>query len=89
MIIYDVKSVNDALAYLTDCTLATVADMAPKKRKGKNAYQRQINIAQKCCDLMERFDVSPEGTRAEDIIRFKTVKEWAKQYETNQADANS
>lgn len=39
------KSDLDALLYLLDCTLATVARMAPMKSKSKHEYNRQIAIA--------------------------------------------
>ena len=35
------------LAYIGDCTLATVAYMALLKRRSKHEYERQIGIAQK------------------------------------------
>ncbi len=36
----------DALAYLTECTLATVSDLVSRARPPKGELQRQISIAQ-------------------------------------------
>lgn len=73
----EVRTTGEALAYLTDCTLATVEYMACLKSKSKSEYQRQIRIAQLGCDWMEDLGVSPAGTRATDIIGKTTVEEWA------------
>lgn len=78
---HNVRSAEDALAYITDCTLATVADMASKKSRPKGEYKRQMMIAQKGCDWMQHMDISSKGTRAEDIINKQTVKEWASRFE--------
>lgn len=43
----DVRTPEMALAYITDCTLATVASMAMLKSRKKGEFERQINIAQK------------------------------------------
>lgn len=75
------KTIEEAMAYICDCNLATVSSMAMKKIRGKNEYRRQKSIAQKTCDWMEEFNVDPSGTRAEDIIGKTTVDEWAKKYE--------
>ena len=37
-----VKTPEQALSYLTDCTLATVAIMAMKKSRSKREFERQI-----------------------------------------------
>ena len=59
----DVRSTGDALAYITDCTLATVCDMACKKSRPKHEFQRQINIAQKAVNWMRAMKVSAINTR--------------------------
>lgn len=78
---YCVMNAGQALAYITDCCLATVADMATKKRKPKHEYSRQISIAQTACNWMRDFGIDASSTRAEDIIGKMTVEEWAKQFE--------
>jgi hypothetical protein len=79
-----VRTVEEAFAYLTDCSLATVASMALRKSRPKGEYQRQISIAQVAVDWM-RFQGYPSfGTRAEEIIMCYdgSVADWAAQYET-------
>jgi len=71
---------EQALVYMTDCTLATVEDMA-KEHKGTPEYERQIGIAQYGCNWLEKMHIDLWDTRANDIIGKTTVKEWAKQYE--------
>jgi hypothetical protein len=69
-----------ALAYLVDCTLATVQNMAMKKSRPKGEYARQISIAQIGVNWMKDFKIDPKGTRAEDIQDI-SVAEWLKKYE--------
>ena len=76
---YDVSTPGDALAYITDCNLATIESMAIKKSRPKYEYQRQIGIAQKAVNWMKQMGISMHGTRAEDITG--TVAEWAAQFE--------
>lgn len=51
----------DMIAYLTDCTLATVVDMSMKKRVPKYEYERQIAIAQQGMDFLRYASWSPKG----------------------------
>jgi len=74
----DVKTPEDALLYITDCCLATVAHMAMLKSRKKLEYERQISIAQQACDWIKAMGISPHGTRAEKIIGRQTVEEWAR-----------
>lgn len=62
-------SEGEALAYITDCTLATVCHMAFKKSRPKGEYERQIGIAQKALDSMRRFGTDYNLTRATDVVR--------------------
>lgn len=76
-----VKTSDDALIYLTDCNLATVADMAMKKSKSKHEFQRQISIAQTAIDWVLKFGINVEkGTRVYDIISSpdQSVETWSK-----------
>lgn len=77
----DVRTPEQALAYLTDCTLATVCDMAMQKRRAKGKYQRQILIAQTGCDWLFGMKVDYAGTRVEEVAQSGSVAEWAKQFE--------
>lgn len=77
-----VRTPEDALAYIVDCTLATVSSMAMKKSRSKSAYNRQKDIAQLGVNWMKEMSVDLKGTRAEDMQNI-TVNEWAKKYENN------
>lgn len=80
---HKVRTIEKAMAYITDCCLATVSSMAMKKSRPKGEYDRQISIAQSACDWMEQFGVDVTGTRAEDIVGKTTVAEWAKRYDVS------
>ena len=78
---YDVKGLDDALAYIVDCTLATVSTMAMKKRRAKYEFERQISIAQTGLNWMEEMGVRiSSDNRAFDALKAGGVKEWVKQY---------
>ncbi|WP_409286912.1 hypothetical protein [Pseudomonas guariconensis] len=75
---HDVQDVGGALAYLTDCTLATVDQLAMKKSASKSELQRQIGIAQSGIDWMKRFGVDYAKTRARQVDEFGgSVAVWA------------
>lgn len=76
----DVKTPAQALLYITDCCLATVAGMALQKSRKKREFERQIEIAQSACDWINHMGIDPKGTRAEDIVGKMKVSEWANQY---------
>ena len=81
---HNVKTAADALLYITDCTLATVCDMAQKKSRQKHEYARQKAIAQQAIDWMKRMGISPNGTRAYDVSLVGSVEKWASWYEPKQ-----
>lgn len=76
----DIKTAEDALLYLTDCTLATVAHLAMLKRPPAGELRRQISIAQIGCDHIARLNLDPAGTRAEEIVDQMTVEQWADEF---------
>ena len=78
---HEVRTPADALAYLTDCTLATVCDMAMKKSRPKAEYVRQKLIAQTGVNWMICMKVDCRGNRAEDVIEAGDVDAWAAQFE--------
>lgn len=78
---WEVRTTADALAYITDCTLATVYDMATKKSRVKSEYRRQKAIAQTTVDWMVQMRVDVGYTRAADVAAFGSVDAWAAQYE--------
>ena len=72
----------DALAYLTDCTLATVCRMAMRKSRAAGEYQRQIAIAEAGVRWMIEMGVPRnETSRAESVEKIGSVAAWAKGYE--------
>lgn len=75
-----INSIEDALAYLVDCTLATVEDFCLKKRVVKSDFERHILIAQTALDSAVRFGSNLSGTRGEEIVSTGlTVEQWAEQ----------
>ena len=77
----DVRTPELALAYITDCTLATVASMAMKKSRGKGEFERQISIAQKSINWMVVMDVDMANTRAADVMKAGgSVDAWVEPY---------
>ena len=68
------------MAYITDCTLATVCDMARNKKRPKYEFERQIRIAQTAIDWMLQMGVDVSTTRAQDVIEAGSVEKWAEKY---------
>jgi hypothetical protein len=79
-----IATTDQALSYLTDCTLATVCDLAMKKSASKSELKRQISMAQTAIDSMKRFNVDFKGTRAEDICSKHngSVAAWAETFKS-------
>lgn len=77
---HEVRDPGRALAYITDCNLATVVDLAMKKSKSKSEFERQISIAQTAIDWMVAMKVDFSGTRAADVVKVGSVAEWASKY---------
>ena len=78
-----VRTPEQALLYLADCTLATVSDMAMKKSKSKHEFQRQIAIAQSAVDWIKYFNVEVKvGSRVYDVLALpdKKVETWSRSY---------
>ncbi|HHP5493852.1 TPA: hypothetical protein ACSCYS_004259 [Aeromonas veronii] len=75
-----VRDTGGALAYLTDCTLATVCDLASKKSASKSELNRQISMAQTAIDWMDRFGVDYTGTRAVAAKKLGSVSAWAETF---------
>lgn len=72
----------EALEYLTECTLATVCDMAGKKSRSKGEFERQISIAQSGLDWLRAFSHGLTAPRCSAVAtQFKgSVSKWAEQY---------
>jgi hypothetical protein len=85
---HEVNDLGKLIAYITDCNLATVSDMAMKKSRPKYEYERQIIIAQFSINKAIELGIEQRTfltTRAYEVINsFEgNVTEWAKQYEVN------
>ena len=82
MMKYDVRDAASLVAYLTDCTLATVIDLRMKKSASKSETRRQISIAQFSIDRGLDCGVSFKGTRAGKVIdgHAGNVQAWADTY---------
>lgn len=79
-----VRTPEQALVYLADCTLATVADMAMRKSKSKSEFQRQIAIAQIAIDWIKDFKIEIKvDSRVYDVLALpdQKVETWSKSYE--------
>lgn len=78
---WSVINAGQALAYITDCTLATVCSMAQKKSIIKSEYKRQMDIAQTAIYWMDQFGVDYSTTRAKDVKDSGSVVAWARKFE--------
>lgn len=76
-----VRTPGEALAYLIDCTLATVSDLASKKSRGKYEFERQIAIAQQGIDWATSMGVDLSTTRGADVLKAGSVKLWAARFQ--------
>jgi len=79
---FDVMSPDQALAYIADCNLATVANMAMKKKRGKHEFERQISIAQIAVDWIVEMGIDASTTRVDEVIDAGSVHKWASKYIT-------
>jgi hypothetical protein len=74
---HEVRNCDQALAYITDCCLATVEYMAMLKNPAKSEFSRHINIAQIACDWLDTMHIDYVTTRATSIIGIQSVEKWA------------
>lgn len=76
----NVKTPEEALAYLADCTLATIEEILCYKNVNKTQLERHISIAETNMQFCHMFNCNVTGTRASDIEpfgkKYKTVLEW-------------
>ena len=74
---------GEALAYIADCQLATVDDMAIRKRKPVHEYARQKSLAETCVAAAVRFS-DPKHiakTRINEVAAVGSVEAYAKAIE--------
>lgn len=78
-----IRTPEQALLYLADCTLATVASMASKKSRSNYEFYRQIEIAQCAVDWLEDFNIKIEPhSRVHEVLALpdQKVETWSKKY---------
>ena len=78
-----VRTPEQALIYLTDCHLATVSDMALKKKRPKWEFERHVMIAQTSINWIRDFKINIEvGSRAYEVLSLESqkVSEWAERF---------
>ena len=74
---------EQALIYITECTLATVAHQTYLKKKTMGEYDRQISIAQKSIDgIMANKLKARRGERVYMVIEHYDgdVQKWIRNY---------
>jgi hypothetical protein len=78
----NVHTTGEALAYIVDCTLATVSQMAMRKKPPVGEFNRQISIAQTGVNWIREMNVACGTTRAHSVIASfdGSVEKWAQQY---------
>lgn len=80
----DVRDEASALAYMVDCTLATVCDMAMKKSRPKHEYARQKSMAQIGVNWLVSFKADYHDTRVAQVMSAPhsgSVDSWASEIE--------
>lgn len=65
-----VRTPEQALVYLGDCTLATVVSLAMLKSRNQSEFERQISMAQQGIDWLVQMGIETMSTRAEDVINL-------------------
>jgi hypothetical protein len=79
---HQVRNAADALAYITDCNLATVCHMSMLRSSNKGELARQISIAQFAVNWLVILGADFSATRAYDVVNGYggSVQEWAEQF---------
>lgn len=72
-----VRTELDALAYMTECTLATVERLGMIRSRKKSEFERQIGIAQKGIDWIKMFGGYSSGRVGSVIASGLSVHAWA------------
>ena len=72
-----VQTPEQALVYITDCTLATVDKLAMKTNPPRGELKRQISIAETSIAWIKKFNLDYTNTRIEDVLKFETVSHYA------------
>lgn len=73
---HEVTNIDQGIAYLLDCTLATVEDFAHKTSATKSELRSQMIIGQTCMDSMDKLGLSYKGTRADKAFGAGSIAAW-------------
>ena len=65
----EVKTEQEAIAYITHSLLVSLAKTATLKRRSKSDFRDQIGTAQNCVNWMEKFKINPHNTVVYEIIK--------------------
>lgn len=78
---HNVRTAQDALYYLTECTLATVSNLAEKKTPPKAELSRQMEMAQLGVNWIREFGISICGCRVQEVMDCGgSVQTWTEQF---------
>lgn len=79
---HDIRSPADGLAYLVECTLATVITLSDRKSPPKTELRTQIGIAQAGIDCMRTYKVPVTGAYVREVVEKDnwSVEAWSKRY---------
>lgn len=75
----DIRTVQQALYYITECTLATVDHMNTIKSKSKSEFDRQVDIAQIAVNNIIAFAPTEKTgcSRLDEVMEFGgDVSKW-------------
>lgn len=75
-----VKTVDNAYAYMVDCLLANVERLALKKSRSESDFKRSIEQAKVAIKWAREFNIDLDSTRAEDVIDCN-VEQYASMYD--------
>ncbi|MBI6883131.1 hypothetical protein [Pseudomonas putida] len=87
----DIRSPGEALSYMVECTLATVADLLLKKNPPKFETARQIEMAQNGFNMIRYTDEKMYGLRSSKVntVFNGSVQAWADDFRARGEHGNS
>lgn len=81
---HNVRTPEQALAYLTECNLATVSDLAARKTPPKQELKRQTEMAQLGINWIKQFEtpdgLKDQGGRIKEVLQCASVDAWAQRF---------
>lgn len=80
---YNVSNLKEAYAYILDCNLATIEDLAMASKSSKKVLTQALNISQQAFDNALKFNVDLATTRGIEVLKeydSKVIKLFEKYY---------